>query len=56
VTMKVGPKVAVLMTPFVLEGGRAGCKAERALKDEFSVMRKDLSSSHDLNGLFVEVL
>jgi hypothetical protein len=29
VTMKVGPKVAVLMTPFVLERARAGCKAGR---------------------------
>jgi len=40
--MKVGPKVAVLMTPFVLEGGIASYKAGRALKDECSVRRKDL--------------
>jgi len=40
--MKVGPKVAVLLTPFVLKGGIASYKAGRALKDSRGVTKKDL--------------
>jgi hypothetical protein len=32
VRVKAGPKVAVLLTPFVLEGGGADCKSGRQLK------------------------
>jgi hypothetical protein len=39
VTVKVGPKVAVLMTPFVLEEDRADCKDARELKHGQRVSR-----------------
>jgi hypothetical protein len=53
VTMKAGPKVAVLMTPFVLEGVSVVTKTRDEVKHVQRVSRDQSGLSAVLSGLLI---